>query len=111
MAAWMLKNPYPWILVARVVQGIGGGGTYQLAMALAGDIYTGKERSRALGYLEAANGLGKVVAPLLGSATALLVWFAPFSLWFARLASCIVGLVNLQRATTFSSARSQNVCN
>lgn len=81
MAAWMLKNPYPWILVARVVQGIGGGGTYQLAMALAGDIYTGKERSRALGYLEAANGLGKVVAPLLGSATALLVWFAPFFLY------------------------------
>lgn len=81
ISAWLLKNPYPWILAARVLQGIGGGGTYQLALALAGDIYTGKERSRAVGYLEAANGLGKVVAPLLGSAAALLAWFAPFFLY------------------------------
>ncbi|MGI6129333.1 MAG: MFS transporter [bacterium] len=78
LASWLLPNPYPWILVARVTQGIGGGGTYQLAMALAGDIYTGKKRSRAVGYLEAANGFGKVVAPLLGSATALIIWYAPF---------------------------------
>lgn len=81
IAAWLLENPYPWILTARVLQGIGGGGTYQLAMALTGDIYTGKERSRAVGYLEAANGFGKVVAPLLGSATALLSWFAPFFIY------------------------------
>lgn len=87
ISAWLLKNPYPWILAARVLQGIGGGGTYQLALALAGDIYTGKERSRAVGYLEAANGLGKVVAPLLGSAAALLAWFAPFfsmACWLGR---------------------------
>ena len=81
ISAWLLKNPYPWILAARVLQGIGGGGTYQLALALAGDIYTGKERSRAVGYFQAANGLGKVVAPLLGSAAALLAWFAPFFLY------------------------------
>ena len=70
LAAWLLPRPYPWILGARILQGIGGGGTYQLALALAGDIYTGKKRSRAVGYLEGANGFGKVVAPLLGSATA-----------------------------------------
>ncbi len=81
LAAWLLPHPYPWMLVARVMQGIGGGGTYQLAMALVGDIYTGKKRSRAVGYLEAANGFGKVVAPLLGSATALIIWFAPFFLY------------------------------
>ncbi|HKM39146.1 MAG TPA: MFS transporter [bacterium] len=81
LAAWLLKHPFPWILAARVLQGIGGGGTYQLALALAGDIYTGKTRSRAVGYLEAANGFGKVVAPLLGSAAALIIWFAPFFLY------------------------------
>ena len=81
LSAWLLKNPYPWVLAARVLQGIGGGGTYQLALALAGDIYTGKKRSRAVGYLEAANGFGKVTAPLMGSATALLIWFAPFFLY------------------------------
>ncbi|NLY49997.1 MAG: MFS transporter [Firmicutes bacterium] len=78
LAAWFLPRPYPWILAGRVLQGIGGGGTYQLAMALAGDLFTDQERSKALGFLEGANGLGKVVAPLLGAVSALLVWFAPF---------------------------------
>lgn len=78
IAAWLLPHPFPWILAGRVLQGLGGGGTYQLAMALAGDMFTDQERSKALGYLEGANGLGKVVAPLLGSAAALIVWFAPF---------------------------------
>ncbi|MDK2785296.1 MAG: transporter, family, multidrug resistance protein [Bacillota bacterium] len=78
VAGWLSPRAFPWILAGRVLQGIGGGGTYQLAMALAGDMFTDRERSRALGYLEGANGLGKVVAPLLGSAAALIVWFAPF---------------------------------
>lgn len=78
VAGWLSRRAFPWILAGRVLQGIGGGGTYQLAMALAGDMFTDRERSRALGYLEGANGLGKVVAPLLGSAAALIAWFAPF---------------------------------
>lgn len=78
IAASLTPRAFPWILAGRVLQGIGGGGTYQLAMALAGDMFTDHERSKALGYLEGSNGLGKVVAPLLGSAAALLVWFAPF---------------------------------
>ncbi|CAB1129131.1 putative efflux transporter [Candidatus Hydrogenisulfobacillus filiaventi] len=77
-AAWLLPHPYPWIMGFRLAQGIGAGGTYQLAMAVAGDMFTGRGRSRALGLLEAANGTGKVVSPVAGSALALLVWFAPF---------------------------------
>lgn len=69
---------YPWLLGARIIQGIGAGGTYQLAMALAGDLIQGKERIQVLGLLEAANGLGKVVSPLAGAAVALLSWYAPF---------------------------------
>ena len=69
---------YPVILLGRVLQGLGAGGTYQVAMALTGDIFQSKERSRALGLLEAANGLGKIASPIIGSAVALLHWFAPF---------------------------------
>ncbi len=74
---WM-AHPFPWIIGWRVVQGIGAGGTYQLAMAVAGDIFRSRSRARALGLLEASNGLGKVTAPVAGSALALIVWFAPF---------------------------------
>lgn len=78
LAALFLEKPYIYILLARILQGVGGGGTYQLAMALTGDIFQSEERSKALGILEAANGLGKVAAPLLGAGSALIFWYAPF---------------------------------
>lgn len=81
VAGLLTVNPYPWILAARILQGIGGGGTYQLAMALTGDIFQTTERAKALGILESANGLGKVVSPILGSLAALIVWFAPFFIY------------------------------
>lgn len=77
-AAWLLSEPFTWILVGRIVQGIGAGGTYQIALALTGDLFDGGERTKAVGILEAANGLGKVVSPIAGAALGLLVWFAPF---------------------------------
>lgn len=77
-AALFMKNPYNILLVGRVVQGAGAGGTYQLAMALTGDTFQSSERTKALGLLEASNGLGKVLSPILGSLIALLSWYAPF---------------------------------
>lgn len=76
--AAFLAHPFPWILAARLVQGIGAGGTYQLAMTVAGDMFAGESRAGALGKLEAANGLGKVVSPIAGSLLALIIWLAPF---------------------------------
>ena len=66
------------LLIIRAVQGIGAGGTFQIAMALTGDLFTKGNRTKALGTLEASNGLGKVIAPLVGASLAALVWFAPF---------------------------------
>lgn len=72
------KGIYPWILGGRIVQGLGAAGTAPIAMALAGDLFAGKERSKALGIIEASNGSGKVVSPILGALLGILVWFAPF---------------------------------
>lgn len=80
-AALLLENPFSLLLTGRVLQGLGAGGTYQLAMALTGDIFQSKERAKALGLLEAANGLGKVISPILGALVATIVWFAPFFLY------------------------------
>lgn len=77
-SSWFLPHPFPFIMGFRLLQGIGAGGTYQLAMAVAGDMYQGKSRAGALGILEASNGFGKVISPIAGSAIALLIWFAPF---------------------------------
>lgn len=77
-AALLLDNPFPVVVAGRIVQGIGAGGTYQLAMALTGDIFKSSERVKALGFLEAANGLGKVLSPILGSLFGLISWYATF---------------------------------
>jgi len=66
------------ILIGRILQGIGAAGTAPIAMALTGDIFQGPARSKALGVIEAANGGGKVISPILGSALGLLSWFVPF---------------------------------
>ena len=65
---------YNYILGARIIQGIGAGGTYPLAIALTGDIFAERQRNQALGSLEAANAGGKVISPFLGAAIALLFW-------------------------------------
>lgn len=78
LAAIFLRKPYPYLLGARIIQGIGAGGTYQLAMALVGDLIQDQERAQVLGLLEAANGLGKVVSPLAGAAIGLISWYMPF---------------------------------
>lgn len=81
IAALCMKECY-WIIIGgRIVQGIGAAGTAPVAMALVGDIFTTKERSKALGYIEASNGLGKVVSPILGSIIAIIAWYATFFLF------------------------------
>jgi len=67
-------SSYNYILASRIIQGFGAGGTYPVAIALVGDIYPPQQRSTTLGSLEAANALGKVVSPLLGSILVLLFW-------------------------------------
>jgi len=74
----ILNNSYLVIMAGRVLQGIGAAGTAPIAMALSSDIFVSGERSKALGVLEASNGLGKVVSPILGSLVGLIAWYATF---------------------------------
>ncbi|MBU5467144.1 MFS transporter [Virgibacillus sp. MSJ-26] len=71
-------NSYIWLLIGRVVQGIGAAGSAPIAMALTGDLFKGEEQSRVLGILESSNGLGKVLSPIFGSLFGLIVWYSVF---------------------------------
>jgi len=73
-----LNKSYFVIMAGRILQGIGAAGTAPIAMALASDIFVSGERSKALGILEASNGLEKVVSPILGSLVGLITWYATF---------------------------------
>lgn len=79
VSALMFKEKaYNFILAGRIIQGIGAAGTAPIAMALSSDIFTGKSRAKALGLIEASNGMGKVLSPILGSLLGLIAWFAVF---------------------------------
>ncbi|MFT4414108.1 MFS transporter [Fredinandcohnia humi] len=78
VASTWLSNPYFWIMAGRVMQGIGAAGTAPIAMALTGDLFKGAKQSRVLGLVEASNGFGKVISPIIGSLLALLFWYAAF---------------------------------
>ncbi|WP_239615277.1 MFS transporter [Cohnella mopanensis] len=86
-AVW---DSYGVLISARALQGIGAAGTAPIAMALVGDMYKSGEESQALGLIEASNGAGKVVSPILGSLLALIVWYAAF---FAFPAFCLLSLL------------------
>ncbi|HWO98002.1 MAG TPA: MFS transporter [Bacillus sp. (in: firmicutes)] len=66
------------LLAGRIVQGAGAAGTTPLAMALAGDLFQQEKRSKVLGIIEVYNGVGKVVAPIIGATAALFAWYSAF---------------------------------
>ncbi|MGZ7441298.1 MFS transporter [Paenibacillus sp. TH7-28] len=83
-------DSYGVIIAARAVQGMAAAGTAPIAMALVGDLYKGGMESKALGLVEAANGSGKVLSPIIGSLLVLIVWYASF---FAFPAFCLISLL------------------
>jgi MFS transporter, ACDE family, multidrug resistance protein len=72
---------YSLLTVGRIIQGVGAAGTTPLAMALAGDLFSGDRRAKVLGILEVYNGIGKVIAPIIGAVIALIAWYALFFLF------------------------------
>jgi len=83
-------DSYAVVITARAIQGLGAAGTAPIAMALVGDMYKGGDESRTLGLIEASNGFGKVVSPIIGSLLALIIWYAAF---FAFPVFCTLSLV------------------
>lgn len=78
LGATILGPSYFIVLIGRVVQGIGAAGTAPIVMAMVGDLYKSNARSEAMGIIEASNGMGKVLSPILGTAIALIAWWALF---------------------------------
>jgi len=83
-------HSYTIVIIARTIQGLAAAGTAPIAMALVGDSYNGGTESKALGLIEASNGAGKVLSPIIGSLFVLIVWYAPF---FAFPVFCALSLL------------------
>ncbi|MBX9698381.1 MAG: MFS transporter, partial [Acetobacteraceae bacterium] len=55
-----------WLVAARIVQGLGGGGLRAVALAVVGDLYPPRERGRVQGYLSATFATANIMGPVLG---------------------------------------------
>ncbi|CAH0345702.1 MFS transporter [Bacillus sp. CECT 9360] len=92
-ASWKLDQPFTWIIIGRVLQGIGASGASPIILPLVGDLYKDDDEktSSSLGIIETSNTFGKVLSPILGSLFAAFLWYLPFfSISFFSLISIIL---------------------
>lgn len=68
-----LSSDFEWILIARLLGGLMGG-NISVAQAAMADLSPKKERSKAMGLIGAAFGLGFVLGPFLGGILSASTW-------------------------------------
>jgi len=89
--SWKMENPFLWIIIGRIIQGIGSAGAMPVVIPCVGDMFKDeKEVSCGLGLVETSNTFGKVLSPILGSVLASIVWFLPF---FAIPILCAIAII------------------
>ncbi|TDN92318.1 MFS transporter [Microbacterium sp. BK668] len=83
------------LIAFRAVQGLGAGAIMPVAMTIAGDIYTVRERAKAQGYLASVWAVSAVVGPTIGGL------FAQFLSWrwifWINVPLCLIALWMLWR--------------
>ncbi|TXJ04179.1 MAG: DHA2 family efflux MFS transporter permease subunit [Aeromicrobium sp.] len=70
-----IATSMPILIVARIVQGLGGGGLMVLSQAAIADVVPARERGKYMGFIGVAFAFSSVVGPLLGG------WFTEGPGW------------------------------
>lgn len=90
-----------WLIVARAVQGIGGGGILQLVQITISDIVSLEDRGKYSGFIGATWGIASVVGPLLGGVRRTFSAHKVYDLFFCRSSptTCLGDGVSLSTCT------------
>ncbi|BAZ48583.1 major facilitator transporter [Nostoc sp. NIES-4103] len=68
------------LLILRFIEGMGAASLNSLNVTLIGDLYSGKERTAAMGYNASISSVGTATYPTIGGAIAVMGWNYPFML-------------------------------
>jgi MFS family permease len=79
-AACFFTESYINLVIFRLLQGIGGASIGALNLTLIGDIFSGNNRTTAMGYNASVLSVGTGSYPIIGGALATLGWNIPFLL-------------------------------
>ena len=72
-------NAYVFVLVGRIIQGIGAAGAFPVVIPTVGDLYEDDDQiTKGLGLIETSNTFGKVLSPIMGALLAAWIWYIPF---------------------------------
>lgn len=70
-----LAGSMPFLIVARAIQGLGGGGLFVLALAVVGDVIPPNERGKVQGLFAIVFSISSMLGPLIGG------WFVEVASW------------------------------
>lgn len=86
------------LLVLRVLQGIGASPVGTVNVILIGDLFSGRQRTAAMGFNASVLSIGTAAYPAIGGALAMLVWSAPFALALLALPVAFMAVRRLKSA-------------
>ncbi|NBX10409.1 MAG: MFS transporter, partial [Marivivens sp.] len=70
-----LANSMTFLILARALQGLGGGGLFVLALSVIGDVIPPRDRAKVQGIFAAVFSMSSVIGPLIGG------WFVEAFTW------------------------------
>ena len=70
-----IADSMTFLIIARAVQGLGGGGLFVLALSVVGDVLSAAERGKVQGMFAAVFSISSMIGPLMGG------WFVEYFSW------------------------------
>lgn len=103
--ACALARSFELLLVLRVVQGVGAAALGAMNVTLIGDLFSGRERTAALGYNSSVLSSGAASYPAIGGALATFGWYYPFALPLLALPIAFLVLFSLHNPESYNEQR------
>ncbi|MFC1728879.1 MFS transporter [candidate division KSB1 bacterium] len=93
------------LIAMRFVQGMGAAALGSLNVTIIGDLFSGRERTAAMGYNSSVLSVGTAVYPSIGGAVAVIGWNYPFLLAFLGIPVGLLVMFNLRNPEPKNSQR------